>query len=258
MSNDLSKFKSVTVFVLTYNDTILLRKTVSEIIKCDCFSDIHKIIIVVKNDICDGFFEAAKIVDEDCTGKVSIYLQKSPTIELCISELPPMVDTSHFIIMASDMEMNPADISDFVRISKENPEMIICAAKWLKGSTIEGYGRFHELGSRMMNTFVSILFNQNVKDPFSVYQIYPLTVYEKLKFNKPSEFVYEYTLKAIHNKVEYKEIPTVYRKRTEGKSLVNVGKMLKTAMLFCFTAIRVRFSHRLSDDDSKNIDRVIK
>lgn len=258
MSNNLSKFESVTVFVLTYNETILLRKTVSEIIKCDCFSDIHKIIIVAKNDVCDGFSEAIKIVDDDCTGKVSVYLQKSPTLEQCFFELPLIVDSSHFVIMAADMEMVPSNISDFIRKAKVKPEAIICAAKWLKSSTVEGYGWFHEFGSRVMNTFVSILFNKNVKDPFSLYQIYPLEVYKKLKFDKPSLVIYEYTLKALHNGVEYEEIPTVYRKRTEGKSLVNSGKMLKTAMLFCFTAIRVRFSHRLSDDESKNLDRVIK
>ena len=248
MINNLSKFKSVTVFVLTYNETVLLRKTVSEIKKCTFLSDIHKIIIVVKNDICDGFYEAIKLVNEDCTGKVSVYLQKSPTIEQCFFELPLMVDSSHFVIMAADMEMDPNNLFDFIKKAKEKPDAIICAAKWLKSSTVEGYGWLHEIGSRVMNTFVSILFNKNVKDPFSPYQIYPLEVYKKLKFDNPLLVIYEYTLKALHNGIEYEEIPTVYRKRTEGKSLVSSGKMLRTALLFCFTAIRVRLSRRVSDN----------
>lgn len=251
MNKNLPVFESVTVFVLTYNETALLSKTIAGIKKCNCFCDICKIVIVAKNDRCDGYKEALKLVKEDLSGKVEVHLQKSPTLEQCFFELPSMVTSSHFVIMAADMEMDPGNISDFIRIAKNKPEAIVCAAKWLKGSVVEGYGNFHALGSRTMNAFASVLFNKNVKDPFSVYQLYPLAVYKRLQFDNPSTVIYEYTIKALRNGVEYIEIPTVYRKRCEGKSLANKGKLLKSALAFCHIALRVRFSRRLFDGNNR-------
>lgn len=245
MNSELSEFQSVTVFVLTNNETFLLRETIEKIKNCDCFNDISRIIIVAKNESCNGFFEAKRIIDEDTTDKVELYLQKSSTVELCIAELPHLVKDSHFIIMAADMEMNPGEIPEFIRLAKKKPEAIICAAKWMKSSVVEGYGKIHEMGSRTMNIFVSLLFGKKIKDAFSLYQIYPLSVYKSLKFDNPSVFAYEYTVKALRNGVEYREIPTTYKKRTEGKSHVDGKKMIKTAVAFCLTAIRIRFSKRI-------------
>ena len=250
MRESINIFKSVTVFVLTANETVLLRQTISKIKNSDYFCDIHKIVVVAKNSSCDGFFEAERLVAEDSTGKISIYLQKAPTIEQCIKELPKLVESSHFIIMAADMETDPDNISDFIKMAKLHPEAIICAAKWLKDSVVEGYGKIHELGSRVMNTFVSILFNVKAKDLFFIYQIYPLSVYRRLNYGESSTFVYEHSTKAIRNGVEYIEIPTVYKKRTEGKSHVSAVKMIKLAIVFCFVAIKVRFSKRIPDNNT--------
>ena len=245
MNNDLSKFQSVTIFVLTNNETTLLRNTVEKIKNCGSFQDISRIVIVAKNESCEGFSEAGRIVEEDSSGKVSLYLQKASTVEECIAELPSMVEDSHFIIMAADMEMNPDEIPSFIRYSKQNPEMIVCAAKWAKGSVVEGYGKIHEAGSRVMNAFVAVLFGKNVKDAFSLFQIYPVSVYKKLRFDNPSIFAFEYTVKALRNGIEYKEIPTTYKKRSEGKSHVDSKKMIKTAIAFCLTSIRTRFSEKV-------------
>ena len=245
MSCKIPEFQSVTVFILTNDETTLLRKTVEEIKKSDGFSDISKIVLVAKNNSCNGYVEAERLIDEDTSGKVNLYLQKSDTVELCIAELPLLVTDSHFIIMAGDMEMNPGEISAFIKMAKESPEAVICAAKWMKGSVVEGYGIIHEIGSRTMNTFISLLFGKRVKDPFSIYQIYPLSVYKALNFSNPYVFAYEYTVKALHNGIEYKEIPTTYKKRSEGKSHVDAKKMVRTAIAFCLTSLKIRFSERV-------------
>lgn len=244
-----SAFKSVTVFVLASNEVISLRKTVNKI-KENCLDeDLKKIIIVLKSEICPSFFEAKKLIAEN--SKVELYIQKAPTAALCLAELPPMAESSHFIIMAADMEMNPDNIKDFIKIAKSHPESIICAAKWLKGSTVEGYGRIHELCSRTMNLFISLLFNKNIKDPFSVFQIYPVSVYKKMNFNNPSTFLYEYTLKPLRLGIEYKEIPTVYKKRNEEKSNFNIGTLVKVGLCFCLTALKIRFTPKRYFNEDK-------
>lgn len=245
MNSSLSKFQSVTVFILTKDETNLLRKTISKITSSDNFINISKIIIVAKNAVCDGCAEALRIVEEDSSGKISLYIQKAPTIELCLYELPPLVEGSHFIIMAADMEMNPDDVSNLIDEAKINPDAIVCAAKWMKGSVVEGYNKIHEIGSRAINIFTGLIYGKNVKDPFSIYQIYPMSAYKSLNFRDPVLFGYEYTVKALRNGIPYKEIPTKYTKRTEGRSHVDIIKLVKMAMIFCFVAVKTRFSGKV-------------
>ncbi len=61
-------------------------------------------------------------------------------------------------------------------------------------------------------------------------------------FSSPADFLYEYTLKPLKAGVEYEEIPTVYRKRTDGKSNFNLIKLITVAIRFCLTAIKIRFT----------------
>lgn len=234
-----SQFVDVTVFVMASNETDILRETVSGIRENCSDADLDKIVIVAKNDSCPAYYEAQKIITES-DGKILLYVQKAPNVVLCIAELPPLAEGSHFVIMAGDMEMHPDSISDFVAQAKLHPERIICAAKWLSDSCVEGYGFFHSLCSKAMNKFISILFNADVKDPFSIYQIYPVSVYRKMNFRKDENFLFEYTLKPLHYGCEYSEVPTVYKKRSQGKSNFDILTLFKVGAKFCCTAIKIK------------------
>lgn len=232
-------FTSLTVFVLAYTETDLLRETVSAI-KNNCDEkDLQKIIIVAKNSSCPSYFTAQDLTK--CDNRVELYVQKAPTAQLCLAELPPLAESSHFVIMAADMEMNPDSLKTFISKAKQHPNRIICAAKWLPESTVIGYGRLHGLCTKTMNRFISFLFNQKVYDPFSIYQIYPTELYYKMNFNDPARFLYEYTLKPLSMGEEYEEIPTVYNKRATGKSSFSFLTLCSVAIRFMFTGIRIRF-----------------
>lgn len=242
MSTDNFMFSSLTVFVMATNETDSLRETILKIRENCGSSDLKKIVIVVRNEDCASYYEAKKLIAESADNKIDVYVQKSQDSVRCVYEFPFLAEGSHFVIMGADLEMDPENIKDFVAEAKKSPETIICASKWMRDSVVEGYGTFHEWGSRLMNTFVAFLFNAKEKDIFSLYQIYPVSVYKKMNFSNPATFVYEYTLKPLRTGIEYKEIPTVYKKRSEGKSTVNIPFMFKLALNFCITALRIRFT----------------
>ncbi|GEM_PF-792942 len=235
------KFTSVTVFILAHKETNLLQQTVREVLMHVEADDLEKIIIVLKSDDCPAYYEANKDIDIFKSQKVETYIQKSPTLELCIAELPPLVESSHFVIMTADMEMYPKSVADMVATAKCNPDKIICATKWLKDSVVEGYGFFHRLGSRALNLFISILFNKNIKDPVTFFQIYPTDIYKKMNFEYSRKTVFEYTVRPLKAGVGYIEIPTVYKKRTEGYSNFNLAVLINGALRYMTTAVRVRF-----------------
>lgn len=233
------EFNALTVFVLANNETDLLRLTISEIKKACKPQDLKKIVVVAKNDKCPSYFETQKIMETDSA--VELYVQKAPSAQLCLAELGPMTETSHFVIMASDMEMSPASLRVFVEKAKAHPNRIICAAKWLKESRVNGYGFLHAACSKTMNRVISILFGKKVYDPFSIFQIYPVALYKKMNFDNPETFLYEYTLKPLSQGEEYEEVPTVYVKRESGKSNFRLPTLVKVATRFLYTGFKIRF-----------------
>lgn len=239
MSEMESGFESVTIFVLASNETALLEETVSDIRRYCPDSDLEKIVIVLKSRDCPAYATAQRLADECADGKTEYYFQKDKTIEGCVNEIPTHVKSSHFVIMAADMEMSPESVGTFVEKAKKHPERIICASKWKKGSVVEGYGRFRMFGSRVMNAFVSVVLHVRVTDPFSLFQIYPFSVYERMNFGNTKSPGYEYTLRPLRCGVEYEEIPTLYRKRKQGKTNFNTIKLFTTAARFCLTAVRL-------------------
>ena len=240
MYKDTAVFDSVTIFVLASNEIVSLKKTIEKIKENCNEQELNKIIIVLKSETCPSFCSAQELASEN--SEVELYIQKAATVAECLAELPPMAESSHFIIMASDLEMDPDNIKEFIARAKKNPSRIICAAKWLDGSVINGYGKVHEFFSRAMNSFISFLYQKKIKDPFSVYQIYPVSVYRKMNFSDPSAFLYEYTLKPMRTGVEYEEIPTVYNKRKEEKTNFGIITLVKVAVRFCLTAVKIRFT----------------
>lgn len=232
-------FDGLTVFVLANNETDLLITTINSV-KFFCNpNDLAKIVIVAKNRSCLSYKVANELSRSDPV--IELYVQQAPTAQLCLAELPTLVTSSHFVIMAADMEMSPANLPDFISGVKEHPDRIICAAKWMEGSTVIGYGALHAVCSKIMNRIISVLFKEKVYDPFSIYQIYPLDLYKKMNFDNPKNFLYEYTLKPLSAGAEYEEIPTVYQKRKTGKSNFNLITLACVGMKFLITGFKIRF-----------------
>lgn len=243
MSENNYGFKSLTVFLLAKNETDLLRKTVAEIRKnCDD-ADLEKIIVVAKSSDCPGYLEALKMIEEKFDEKLEVYVQRLENGINCLLDLPYMVTGSHFLIMASDMEMDPENIRDFIEIAKKHPERIVCASKWMKASCLKDCGGLHALGSYITNKAVAFLYGKKATEIFSIYQIYPLSVFRRMKFDNPKRFMYEYTLKPLRLGAEYEEVPMAYRKRQEGKSTFDIPTvMIIMGLKFCATALRLRFT----------------
>lgn len=235
-------FESVTVFILSSNEDELLKETVFQINENVEREDIDKLVIVAKNDSCSGYLTAKEIAADKSIGNIEVYVQKTADIVSCISELPPLVSGSHFIIMCADLENDPVIVGNLVEKAKENPEAIICAAKWHKDSVVENYGLFKSICSRAVNTFVSILYGRKIKDPFSIFQIYPMSVYNEMHFELNPDFLYEYTLRPLSRGSEYIEIPTFYSRRSEGKSNFGLLKEIEVTVKYCFTALKLRIN----------------
>lgn len=233
-------YESVTIFICASTETDLLEETIKETIDSCSQDELSRIIVVVPSVDSPSYKKCKEILERDNYEKVSLYIQKSTGLALCLAELPSLVTGSHFIFMAADMEMDPHSIRLFIEKARRHPHRIIAASKWMNGSTVTGYGKIRSICSRTQNFVARQIIHSKATDLFSFYQIYPLSVYREMNFQNPSMFVFEYTLRPICLGVEYEEIPTVYRKRKQGKTHFTLFDQFRHSFLFISSAIRMR------------------
>lgn len=235
-------FESVTVILLATNETDSLKKIIYEILENCSDEDLGKIIVYLISDDCPSAVAVREMVEEGVSNKIEWCVQSSRNTQKAFANIPTLVETSHFVIMASDGEMDPATLKDFIAIAKQKPYSIVCGAKWSNESVVEGHALHRKLGSRFIDTFTAAVFGVEATDLFSIFQIYPTQLYKDMNFKKPARFMYEYTLKPLRFGVEYIEIPTVYRKEKGRKNNWSMLRLSVLAVNYCFNVLRIRFT----------------
>lgn len=244
----------LSIAVLASNEVVSLRETIQTIINTCKVDDIKEIIIFLKSQTCPSALESKKL-EYIFSPIIKISVQKGGNLLDSLIEIPRLVQGTHFIIISSDLEMDPASVADLIQISKNNPYAICCAAKWKKDSIIRGYGFAHQKCSKYMNSLAAFLIHSNARDLFSIFQIYPVCVYNCMNFQNPSQFPYEYTLKPVSLGVHYIEIPTCYKSRTEANTSASLPYLIKMGLRFLLTALRYSTASTKKDVHDK-IDRV--
>ena len=233
----------LTIFILASKEENLLIETVNRIKEVCSPKDVCEIVIVLKSENCKSAFAADRLVADISEFKIVKYVQKSPDIERCFGEIPFICSSSHFVIMASDLETSPETLSELIRISKDNPDGVVCASKWHKDSSVYGYGNLKEFFNRAMNVYISCLYQRKVTDAFCFYQVYPMSVFNSFNIKNPDKLIYMYTFLVLRTGKKYIEIPTVYHKRTEGKTEFSLFRLFYSGGLkFSIYALKIRFT----------------
>lgn len=234
-------FDKLTVVIMASNEQASLRETIRVLAERCNPSDIREIVVFLKSSDCPAAAETQRIQAENASPfPVRSAVQKEATVQRAFSEIPPLVHSSHFLIMFADNETDPSTVPVLIEKAKQHPDAIVCAAKWRKDSVVHGYGFLRTVGSRSVNKIVAHILRADADDLFSVFQIVPMDVVVKLDMHDPETFLYEYTIKPLACGVPYIEVPTVYEKRTENKSNYHFLDMLQTAFRFFSTAVLIR------------------
>lgn len=243
---------TVTVFVLATNETEALEETISQIYALRNIDCIEKIIIFAKNDSCPAYECGHKLISEHTDNRIEVYVQKADDFEQCFIEMPPLVKTTHCIHMAADMEMYPPAMDMFIDKAKQRPRCIISASKWHKDSVVEGYSSLRKLITRSLNFVLGCFTGFKATEFVSMYRIFPMCLFNEMNFSKNKYFGYEYFLKPFFFDIEYEEVPTVYKPRSDGHSNFNPKKLWRLGYRFIFNAIRLWFQTKVFSKKSQN------
>lgn len=245
-------FDKLTIVILASNEQKSLRETLNILSDIYDPEDIAEILVFLKSADCLAKKELDKIrIEENIPFPLREYVQTIPGFNEMFYEAPLLVNSSHFLLIGADLEMNPYDVPSLISESKKHPDAIVCASKWHKDSTREGYRFLHMIGVRFINFVSRLIIGSKGTELIATFEIYPTEIHRKMNFVNQKRSYYGFTLKPLLYGYEYIEIPTHYIQRSEGKSNLHTFKYLRIGLTMIDTAVKLKL-------EKKRLDRAEK
>ncbi|MGQ9806140.1 MAG: glycosyltransferase family 2 protein [Chlorobiales bacterium] len=211
-------FESASIILPVMNETYSLRQTV-EVIEHDCGEDVKEYLIVVCDRTKKESLEVCELLKEQFGSRVKIHWQKMPFIGGAIREAFELSTGSHTVLMASDLETPPEVVKTMIDLAKEQPERIITASRWIKGGKFYGYNPLKKFLNFIFQRIFSLLYFASLTDMTYAYRIFPTKLIQSIEWEELKHpFLLETIIKPLRLGVKVKEIPAVWKARTEGES----------------------------------------
>ena len=149
---------------------------------------------------------------------------------------------THILAMSSDLECNPEYVPELIRHSKQNPDMLIKASRWIDGSIFDGYGAFRKIANKCFQIFMKTIFGSGLTDYTYPFLIAPAGVLKKNNYKTSGKAAaVEMVTEPIMRGVEVKEIPVVWRSREEFPEKKHIIKDTKQLFYYFSEAVNIRF-----------------
>lgn len=241
------KSEWLTVFITASKEKEELVNTINVVLD-GCGDNLYKAIVVLKDENCPSAAVVDRYISENPSCKVVPYVQKYKSEDNtksflgCFAEIPYICVSSHFIITTADIENSSDTLKRMIDESKNNPDAIVCASRWMKGSTVNNYNKLSEIIVKSFNLFISVLYGKRVTDFSSIFQIFPVKVLNRLKMKQTEEFGFTYTLIPLYAKEKYIEVPAEFIKnKTSSFGLIT---LYKVGFGYMYFILKIRFKPR--------------
>lgn len=196
----------LSVIVPVYNE----KKTIKEILEKIQSVPVDKEIIVVN----DGSFDGTdKILRDMQYGNLKVIHHPTNRGKGAAFLTGLSNATGEFVIIQdADLEYEPNDYLQMVRVINETGADLILGARFLKGHV----GLFvHRVGNRLLTGLLNLLFNSQLNDYATCYKFARRTTWESLNLKAGGfDIEAEMICKALKNKKHILEVPISYYPRT--------------------------------------------
>ena len=233
------KNQTFDIFLPVIDETFSLERTI-QIIEKNNSKFISKYLIVLsKTKSKLKSKQTANKLKKKYRNKIKIIFQKEKFIGGALKSAIKNINSSHFILMASDLETDPKDVTKLINLSMKNPNKIIVANRWLKKNSFQGYSVIKLILNKIFQLFFASLFLVSLSDLTFAYRVYPSKLIKKLKLQENRHpILLETALIPIRLGVKFIEIPSRWRSRLEG----NTNNTFLRNFVYILTGFRIFFS----------------
>jgi glycosyltransferase involved in cell wall biosynthesis len=208
----------VSIVLPAINETVALRKTVQRIETTNC-GDVLEYLIVLCRRTTRDCRAVAEVLVAELPPRVRIIEQQLPFVGGAVRDAFAAARGTHVIMMASDLETDPAAVPVMVAEARRRPAAIISASRWKSGIGFEGYNPVKLVLNKIFQKSFAMLYRVRLTDITYAYRLFPTELVQSIQWEELKHpFFLETIVKPLRLGVEVVEIPTVWRARTEGES----------------------------------------
>lgn len=235
----MKEFKSVSIVISTVNEDASLRETVSTLLETCNHEDIAELYLLVGSRATDNCLAAIKDIKNSATDvPVKVFRQSYPGIGADLNKFFMLPTGSHVMCISGDGNLDPSQVHSFIEYAKKSPDYIIVGSRWLDKDGFRGYDPFKKVLNFAARIFLSILYNTDRTEFTQPFQICPIEMFRNIRWEEKMHPLFiEVMIKPIRLGMKSREIPTQWKKRTDGKPNRNGLYFLP----YLKTALHVRF-----------------
>lgn len=214
-----SQLPRYTILLPVINETSLLEKTFDTLAELKHADYIDRYIVLVCKKTTPESMEMIARYEQKLGDRIQVHHQRLPYIGGAMREGFELSTSSHVVMMASDMETDPAALDDMIPLSISNPEAIITATRWMEQQSFVGYSPLKKVLNYIFQFITRVLYRTSLTDLTFAYRVFPMTLVKRIKWEELQHpFFLETILKPLRLHTKVFEVPSRWVSRNEGES----------------------------------------
>ena len=229
---------AVSIILPVIDETVSLQRTV-EILLEQNSNSIYEILIVVCSKTTPEARAVCESLAETYPDLVHVREQTRPFLGGAMRDAFDWAEGTHVLMMASDLETDPATVKDLIETAAEGFD-VVTATRWTQAGGFHGYSPVKYALNWTFQQLFRMLYGTPLTDLTYGFRIFKSEWTKKIAWQELRHpFLLETILKPLRLGARVKEVPTVWRTRTEGIShntFLQNFVYFRTAFLTRFTA----------------------
>ena len=207
----------VSVILPVIDETASLRKTI-EILVAENASDIAEILMLTCSRTTAESQAICRELSEERGSLIRLCPQKRPFLGGAMRDAFDWAKGSHILIMASDLETDPATVKDLVAVAREGYD-VVTATRWTGDGGFHGYNPLKRRLNLLFQKSIGKLYGASLSDLTYGFRVFKAEWVKGIAWEEfRHAFLLETLLKPMRLGARVAEVPTVWRSRVEGTS----------------------------------------
>jgi glycosyltransferase involved in cell wall biosynthesis len=207
----------VSVILPVMDETTSLRETV-RILREENSNTIGEILIVVCGKTTSAARGTALDLELRDSELIRMREQKRPFLGGAMRDAFEWAQGTHVLMMASDLETDPRTVKELIATAAQGYD-VVTATRWSADGGFSGYSPVKFVLNWVFQNSFRVLYGTSLSDLTYGFRIFRSDLVKQIRWEELRHpFLLETILKPLRLGAKTKEIPTVWRERTEGVS----------------------------------------
>ncbi len=207
----------VSVILPVMDETASLRETVQIILE-ENFNTLEEILIIVCGKTTPAARGTALDLELRNPQRIHVREQRLPFLGGAMRDAFEWAQGTHVLMMASDLETDPRTVKDLIDTAAQGYD-VVTATRWSSAGGFQGYSPIKFVLNWFFQRSFRLLYGTTLSDLTYGFRIFKSDLVKTIHWQELRHpFLLETILKPLRLGAKTKEIPTVWRTRTEGVS----------------------------------------